>query len=91
MIRTLLLIIALVVLIGIALVALGIVNLTQTDTGKVAVETRDVQVGTTTKNVAIPVPTISTESNGGAQPNAAPPAQAQPVQPQPAPPQQNAQ
>ncbi|HEX8640297.1 MAG TPA: hypothetical protein VF704_03980 [Allosphingosinicella sp.] len=54
MLRTLLLFIALLVVIGIALVALGVVNLRQDGDG-VAIETRDVEVGTTVKNVQVPV------------------------------------
>ena len=54
MLRTLLLFIALLIIIGIALVALGVVNLRQEGAG-VAIETRDVEVGTTVKNVQVPV------------------------------------
>jgi hypothetical protein len=54
MLRTLLLIIVLVILIAIALVSLGIVNLRQDGNG-VTVETRDLEVGTTTTNVQVPV------------------------------------
>lgn len=55
MLRTLLLLIALVVLIVIALVATGTINLTQSSDGTVSIETRDVEVGTTTRNVNVPV------------------------------------
>ena len=54
MLRTLLLFIALLIVIGIALVAFGVVNLRQ-DADGVAIETRDVEVGTTVKNVQVPV------------------------------------
>ena len=55
MLRTLLLVIALVVVIGIALVAFGVVNLNRASDGTVTLETRDVEVGTTTTNVQVPV------------------------------------
>jgi len=54
MLRTLLLFIALLIVIGIALVAFGVVNLRQEGSG-VAIETRDVEVGTTVRNVQVPV------------------------------------
>jgi hypothetical protein len=54
MLRTLLLLIALVVLIGIALVGFGVINLNRSDNGAVTIETRDVEVGTTTANVQVP-------------------------------------
>lgn len=54
MLRTLLLFIVLLIVIVIALVALGVVNLRQDGNG-VSIETSDVEVGTTTKNVQIPV------------------------------------
>ena len=55
MLRTLLLLIALLVLIAIGLVALGVVNLTPNSEGGVTLETRDVDVGTTEANVQLPV------------------------------------
>ena len=55
MLRILLLLIALLVLIGIALVSLGVINLNRGSDGGVTIETRDVEVGTTEKNVQLPV------------------------------------
>jgi len=54
MLRTLLLLIVFVILIAIALVATGVVNLRQNQDG-VSVETKDVEVGTTVTNVQLPV------------------------------------
>jgi len=54
MLRTLLLLIVLVILIGIALVATGVVNLRQDGNG-VSLETKDLEVGTTVTNVQVPV------------------------------------
>jgi len=59
MLRTLLLLIALLLVIGIALVALGVVNLNR-DGGGVSIETKDVEVGTTTRNVQVPVVKMET-------------------------------
>jgi uncharacterized protein (DUF58 family) len=55
MARALLLILVVLVLLAIVLVATGIVNLRQSETGGVAVETRDVEVGTTVRNAQVPV------------------------------------
>ena len=55
MLRTLLLLIALLVLIAIGLVALGVVNLRPNNDGGVTVETGDLDVGTTEANVPMPV------------------------------------
>ena len=55
MLRTLLLLVAFVVVIGIALVAFGVVSLNRGSDGTVTLETRDVEVGTTTTNVSVPV------------------------------------
>ena len=55
MLRTLLLIVAVLVLIGIALVAFGAINLRQSSDGTVQIETKDVEVGTTATNVQVPV------------------------------------
>jgi len=60
MLRTLLLLIALLVVIGIALVATGYVNLRQDSNGTVSIETQDVEVGTTTTNVQVPVVKMET-------------------------------
>jgi hypothetical protein len=54
MLRTLLLLIALIIVIVIALVGFGVINLRQSDSG-VAIETRDVEVGTTNASVEVPV------------------------------------
>ena len=54
MLRTLLLLIVFVILIVIALVATGVVNLRQGQDG-VSIETKDVEVGTTATNVQLPV------------------------------------
>jgi hypothetical protein len=54
MLRTLLLFIVLLIVIGIGLVALGFVNLRQ-DSNGVSIQTSDVEVGTTTTNVQLPV------------------------------------
>ena len=55
MLRTLLLLIALIVVIGIALVSFGVINLNRSSDGTVTLETKDVEVGTTTTNVSVPV------------------------------------
>ena len=55
MLRTLLLLIALLILIGIGLVALGVVNLSGSTDKGVTIQTRDLEVGTTTANVQVPV------------------------------------
>jgi preprotein translocase subunit SecF len=55
MLRTFLLLIALLILIGIVLVATGYVNLNQRSDGGVSIQTKDVDVGTTTRNVQVPV------------------------------------
>jgi preprotein translocase subunit SecF len=60
MLRTILLFIAFVVLIAVALVWTGVINLNRNANGSVSIETRDVQVGTTTKNVQVPV--VKTET-----------------------------
>ena len=55
MLRILLLLIALLIVIGIALVGFGVINLSRSSDGGVTIETRDVEVGTTTANVQMPV------------------------------------
>ena len=80
MLRTLLLLIALLVLIGIGLVAAGVINLNRSSDGGVTIETRDVEVGTTETNVALPVvrmenrkvemPSVGVEGDGNQQVNA---------------------
>jgi hypothetical protein len=54
MLRTILLLIALLIVIGIGLVAFGVINLRPSDTG-VSIETSDVEVGTKVRNVQVPV------------------------------------
>ena len=60
MLRTLLLLIALLIVIGIALIASGYVNLRQGSDGTVSIETKDVEVGTTKANVQVPVVKMET-------------------------------
>ena len=55
MLRTLLLIVALLILIGIALVAFGAINLRQGSDGTVQIETKDVEIGKSVTNVQVPV------------------------------------
>ena len=55
MLRTLLLFIALLIVLGIALVAFGVINLTRGSDGSLSIETQDVKVGTTPANVQVPV------------------------------------
>jgi hypothetical protein len=59
MLRTLLLLIVFIIVIGIALVATGVVNLYQDSEG-VSVVTKDVEVGTTATNVQLPVVKMET-------------------------------
>lgn len=60
MLRTLLLLIALLVVIGIALVMSGYVNLNQSSDGTVSIQTKDVEMGTSTTNVQVPVVRMET-------------------------------
>ena len=60
MVRTFLLFIALLIVIGIVLVSTGVINLGRTADGGVTVETKDVSVGTTTRNVQVPVVKMET-------------------------------
>ena len=55
MLRTLLLLLVLVVLIVIALIATGYLNLQREADGGMTLRTRDVEVGTSTTNVQVPV------------------------------------
>ena len=55
MLRTLLILLALLILIGIGLVATGVINLNRGSDGAVTIQTRDVEVGTTPANVQVPV------------------------------------
>ena len=60
MIRTFLLFIALLIVIGIALVYSGWISPNRNADGSVTVETKDVSVGTTTRNVQVPVVKMET-------------------------------
>ena len=53
--RTILLFIAFVVVIAVALVWTGVINLNRNANGSVSIETKDVEVGTTKANVQVPV------------------------------------
>jgi uncharacterized protein YxeA len=55
MLRTLLLIVALLILIGIALVGFGAINLTRGSNGSVQIETKDVEIGKSLTNDQVPV------------------------------------
>ena len=55
MLRTLLLLIALLVLIGIGLVYFGAIGVRQESDGTVEIETKDVEVGKTVANIQVPV------------------------------------
>ena len=55
MMRTILLVIALLVVIVMALVWTGMINLNHNANGSVSIQTKDVQVGTTPANVQVPV------------------------------------
>jgi hypothetical protein len=55
MLRTLLLLIALILLVGIGLVYAGVISLNRNDNGSVSIDTKSVQVGTTPANVQVPV------------------------------------
>ena len=55
MLRTILLVIVLLIVIVISLVSFGIINLYQSSDGTVSIRTSDVEVGTTTTNVQVPV------------------------------------
>ena len=59
MVRTILLLIALLIVIGIALVSFDVISLRR-DGGSVSIETKDVEVGTTTQNVQVPVVKMET-------------------------------
>ena len=75
MLRTLLLLIALLVVIAIALIYTGYVNVGRNSDGSVSIETKDVEFGTTTRNVQVPVvktetrqvevPSVSVENSQG--------------------------
>jgi hypothetical protein len=58
--RTILLLIAFVVLIVMALVWTGYINLNRHDNGSVSIDAKSVEVGTTTTNVQVPVVKMET-------------------------------
>ncbi len=60
MLRTFLLLIALLIVIGIALIYTGYINLGRNSDGSVSIQTKDVEVGTTTTNVQVPVVKMET-------------------------------
>jgi hypothetical protein len=60
MVRTILLLIALLVLIAIGLIWAGVINLNRNANGSVSIETRDVSVGTAPANVQVPVVKMET-------------------------------
>lgn len=59
MLRTILLILALVVLVGIGLVWTGVINLQSTPEGGVKASVNPVEVKLEQKNVSVPVPVVS--------------------------------
>jgi hypothetical protein len=67
MLRTLLLLIALLIVIGIALIYTGVIGTARNADGSVSIETRDVKVGTTTKNIQVEVPTVGVENQSNSQ------------------------
>ena len=60
MVRTVLLLVALLVLIAIGLIWAGVINLNRNANGSVSIETRDVSVGTAPANVQVPVVKMET-------------------------------
>jgi len=58
--RTILLVIALLIVIAMALVWTGVINLNRNANGSVSIETKNVEIGTTKANVQVPV--VRTES-----------------------------
>ena len=56
--RTLLLLIALLLIIGVVLVATGVVNLSRDSNGALTVSTENVTIGTTPTNVTVPEVTL---------------------------------
>ncbi|MGQ0558587.1 MAG: hypothetical protein ACT4OE_03230 [Sphingosinicella sp.] len=75
--RTILLVIALLIVIAIALIFTGVINLQRASDGSVRITTPDVQVGTTPTNVQVPVvrmenrsvelPSVAVDSKAGNQ------------------------
>ena len=56
--RTLLLLVALLLIIGIVLVATGVVNLNRNSNGALSVTTENITIGTTPANVTVPEVTL---------------------------------
>ena len=69
MLRTLLLLIAFVVVIAMALIWTGYINLNRHSDGTVSIDAKSVEVGTTTTNVQVPV--VRTETRQVEVPNVA--------------------
>jgi uncharacterized protein (UPF0333 family) len=67
MLRTILLLIALLLVIGIALIYTGVIDINRGQDGSVKIETRDVEVGTTTKNIQVEVPSVSVDNQANTQ------------------------
>lgn len=67
MLRTFLLLIALLIVIGIGLVYTGYLDIGRNNDGSVTVQTKDVTVGTTTKNVSVEVPSVTVENGTNSQ------------------------
>ena len=53
--RTILLVIALLIVIAMALVWTGVINLNRNANGSVSIETKNVEIGTTKANVQVPM------------------------------------
>ena len=71
MLRTILLLIALLLLIVLGLVWAGVIQLREQPGGGVAVETSDVEVGTTSRNLQVPLPTVDVKDGNQAAPQPA--------------------
>jgi hypothetical protein len=69
MLRTLLLLIAFVVVLAMALIWTGYINLNRQPDGTVSIDAKSVEVGTTTTNVQVPV--VRTETRQVEVPNVA--------------------
>lgn len=67
MLRTFLLLIALLIVIGIGLVYTGYIDIGRNTDGSVTVDTKDVTVGTTTKNIQVEVPSVTVENGANTQ------------------------
>jgi len=67
MLRTILLLIALLLVIGIALIFTGVIDINRGQDGSVSIETRDVKVGTTTKNIQVEVPSVAVDNQSNTQ------------------------